>query len=102
MINHKGHPIEDEALFKQALLYEKLGKYTEAIQNFELILQLNQDDILIDDTLYELAVIYDEKLLDYEKAKIYYEKIVLEQPSSIYLVPARKRFRELRGDELIP
>lgn len=102
LINHKGHPIEDEALFKQALLYEKLGKYTEAIQNFELILQLNQDDILIDDTLYELAVIYDEKLLDYEKAKIYYEKIVLEQPSSIYLVPARKRFRELRGDELIP
>jgi tetratricopeptide (TPR) repeat protein len=102
LIHHKGHPIEDEALFKQANLFEKTGKYLEAIQNYELILQLNQDDILIDDSLYELAIIYDEKLLDFEKAKIYYEKIVLEQPSSIYLVPARKRFRELRGDELMP
>ncbi len=102
LIHHKGHPIEDEALFKQANLFEKKGKYLEAIQNYELILLLNQDDILIDDSLYALAIIYDEKLLDFEKAKIYYEKIVLEQPSSIYLVPARKRFRELRGDELMP
>lgn len=100
--NFKGHPIEDEALYKQADLFQKLGDYTKAEQNYLSILQLNQDDILIDDALYQLALLYDEKLFAPEKAKTYYEKIVLEQPSSIYLVPARNRFRELRGDELIP
>ncbi len=102
LLNHKGHPIEDEALFKQAKLYEKLEKYADAEKNYLSILQLNQDDILIDDALYQLAVLYDEKLIDEEKAKMYYEKIVVEQSSSIFLVPARKRFRELRGDEVVP
>jgi len=102
LLHHKGHPIEDEALFKQAELFEKTGKFDLAEKNYLAILQLDPDDILIDDALYQLAVLYDEKLLNELKAKTYYEKIVLEQPSSIYLVPARKRYRELRGDEIIP
>lgn len=100
--NFKGHPIEDEALYRQAELFELLGNNDQAIQNFEAIVQLNQDDILIDDAYYKLALLFDEKLFNEEKAKYYYEKIVMEQPSSIYLVPARKRFRELRGDAMIP
>lgn len=102
LLHHKGHPIEDEALFKQAELFEKTGKFDLAEKNYLAILQLDPDDILIDDALYQLAVLYDEKLLNELKAKTYYEKIVLEQPSSIHLVPARKRYRELRGDEIIP
>jgi tetratricopeptide (TPR) repeat protein len=100
--NFKGHPIEDEALFRQAEWFELLGNYDQAIKNYEAILLLNQDDILIDDAYYKLALLFEEKLFNEEKAKYYYEKIVLEQSSSIYLVPARKRFRELRGDVMIP
>ena len=102
LTQYKGSPIEDEALFKQAKLYEKTNKYQEAIKNYELIIQLDPDDILVDDAMYQLAIIYDEKYFDEEKAKYYFEKILLNQPSSIYLVPARKRYRELRGDDTLP
>lgn len=100
--NHKGHPIEDEALFKQAELFEKRKEYELAAQNYLSILDLEQNDILIDDALYRLAKLYDIHLNKPEKAKQYYEKIVLEQASSIYLVPARKRYRQLRGDVVLP
>jgi len=100
--NHKGHPIEDEALFKQAELFEKRKEYELAAQNYLSILDLEQNDILIDDALYHLAKLYDTQLNQPEKAKMYYEKIVLEQASSIYLVPARKRYRQLRGDAVLP
>jgi len=99
---HKGHPIEDEALFKQAQLFEKQKEYIAAEQNYLSILELEQNDILIDDALYHLAKLYDNQLNQPEKAKLYYEKIVLEQAASIYLVPARKRYRQLRGDIILP
>lgn len=96
--NYKGHPIEDEALFKQAKLYEKLNKFDKAENNYLQIISLNKDDILVDDTVYFLAELYLNKLNDIEKAKEYYKKIIFEFPSSIYLVDARKKFRKLRGD----
>jgi len=100
--NHKGHPIEDEALFKQAKLFEKMELYEAAVQNYLSILDLEENDILKDDATFFLAQLYDTYLENPEEAKVYYEKIILEYPSSIYLVPARKRFRQLRGDILIP
>ena len=38
------------------------------------------------------------KLNNIEKAKEYYQKIIFEYPSSIYLVDSRKKYRKLRGD----
>lgn len=99
---HKGHPIEDEALFKQAQLFEKRKEFEAVAQNYLSILELEQNDILIDDALYGLAKLYDTHLNQPDKALQYYEKIVLEQASSIYLVPARKRYRQLRGDAVVP
>jgi len=99
---HKGHPIEDEALYKQAQLFEIEKDFLAAEQNYLSILELEENDILIDDALYSLAKLYDTQLNQSEKAKIYFEKIVLEQASSIYLVPARKRYRQLRGDTVLP
>ena len=100
--NFKGHSIEDEAYYKRGQLYEKLGNYKAATQDYIQITELKDNDILIDDALYKIAELYDLKLNQPDKAKDYYKKIVFEYPSSIYLVPARKRFRQLRGDVLVP
>ncbi len=102
LVKYKGQPVEDEALFLQAKLYEKQGKYEQAIQNYARILDLKDNDILIDDALFFIAKLYDEKQNEPEKAKEYYKQIVFEQASSIYLVPARNRYRQLRGDEVLP
>ena len=98
--NYKGHPIEDETLFKQAQLFEKLTNFNNAEQNYLKIIELSKNDILVDDAHYFLAELYLNKLIDTEKAKLYYQKIIFDYPSSIYLVDARKKFRSLRGDEI--
>ena len=96
----KGHPIEDEALFKQAKLFEIINEFEKAEHNYIQIIALNKDDILADDAHYYLAEIYLNKLNNIEKAKEYYQLIIFEYPSSIYLVAARKKFRQLRGDQI--
>lgn len=97
---YKGHPIEDEALFKQAQLFEKINQFANAENNYLQIISLNKEDILADDAHYYLAELYLNKLNNPDKAKEYYQKIIFNYPSSIYVVDARKKFRKLRGDEV--
>lgn len=98
LVNFKGHSIEDEALYKQANLFEKTKKYDFAEDNYLKIIALQADGILVDNAYYKLGQLYENQLSDIEKAKEMYQKIIFEFPSSIYLVDARKRFRKLRGD----
>lgn len=94
----KGQNIEDEALYKQAGLFFKIKQYEDAVQNYLTIIELNKEGIYVDDALYQLAEIYQNKLNNTKKALEYYQKIIFEHPSSIYLVDARKKYRKLRGD----
>lgn len=96
----KGHAIEDDALFKQAKLYIKTDKLKEAEKNFLSIVQNYPESILIDDSYFHLAELYENNLNNNDLAKEMYEKIIFDYPSSIYLVEARKRFRLLRGDDI--
>ena len=57
-------------------------------------------DLLGDDALFYLGEIYEIRLNDPEKAKSYYEKLLLDHPDSLYTVEARKRYRKLRGDNI--
>ncbi|CAM1349772.1 MULTISPECIES: tetratricopeptide repeat protein [Tenacibaculum] len=97
---YKSQPIEDEALYKQAQLFVKQEAYANAIDNFTKILQLDPEGILVDNSLYELGELYNKKLNNPEKASEYYQKIIFDHASSIYLVDARKKYRKLRGDNI--
>ncbi|MEN8123489.1 MAG: tetratricopeptide repeat protein [Bacteroidota bacterium] len=98
--NFKGHPIEDDALFKQAKLFKKNKNYELAENNYLKIITINKESVLTDDAYYLLAKLYQNQLYNPEKAKELYQKIIFDYPSSIYLVNARKQFRKLRGDDL--
>ena len=100
IVNFKGQPIEDEALFKQAGLFIKKKEFEKAIANFKKVIGLNPEGILIDDANYKLAELYNNQLNNPEKASEYYQKIIFDFASSIYLVDARKKYRKLRGDQL--
>ena len=100
LTNFKGHQIEDEALYKQAKLFEKNNQFHKAEENYLKIISLNKEDILVDDAHYYLAELYLNKLNNPEKATKYYQLIIFDYPSSIYLVDSRKKFRQLRGDLL--
>jgi len=98
LVNFKGHAIEDEALFKQAELFEKTDNHDFAEDNYQKIIALQADGILVDNAYFRLGYLYENHLNDIEKAKEMYQNIIFKFPSSIFLVDARKRFRKLRGD----
>ncbi|MBE7647242.1 tetratricopeptide repeat protein [Tenacibaculum finnmarkense] len=98
--NYKGQPIQDEALFKQAGLFIKQQKYEAAIFNYNKIIALDKNGIYVDDVYYQMAELYRTKLNNPEKAKKHYQKIIFDHASSIYLIDARKQFRQLRKDQL--
>ena len=100
LIKFKGQQIEDEALYKQAILFKKTLQFEKAITNYVKIIALDPEGILVDDSLYQLAELYKNQLNNSEKASEYYQKIIFEHPSSIYLVDARKKYRLLRGDTI--
>lgn len=95
---HKGEKIEDEALLKQAQLFEETGQLRNAENNYLVIIKDFNADILADNARYYLAELYANELEDPEKAKEYYEQIIFNFADSIYFVEARKKYRALRGD----
>ena len=95
-----GEVIYDDVLFLQAKLLIKQEKYIEAITSLEKIIAADNQGFLTDDVYYLMAETYNTHLNDVEKAKEFYQKIIFEHPSSIYLVDARKKFRKLRGDDI--
>ncbi len=98
--DYGGQDIEDEALFEQAKIYEEEKNFQEAVNNYNRILNLGSESIFIDDVHYNLAEIYNHDLKDTKKALEYYQKIIFDFPSSIYLVEARNKYRKLRGDSI--
>ncbi|APA64647.1 hypothetical protein YQ22_10130 [Maribacter sp. 1_2014MBL_MicDiv] len=98
--NHKGEKIEDEALLKQAQLYEKLKKYDDAQLNYQKIITFYGNGILADDAYYALGELYRTVFNDPIKAKEQYEKIIYNYQDSYYFPEARKNFRILRGDSI--
>ncbi|MFD1314562.1 tetratricopeptide repeat protein [Namhaeicola litoreus] len=98
--NYKGSLIEDDALKFQAELFTSENIADRAESNYLKIESFYPDSILIDQVLYQLAELYLNHLSEPDKARIYFEKIIFNYPSSIYLVDARKQYRKLRGDIL--
>ena len=95
-----GEVIYDDVLFFQAKLLIKLEKYDDALLSFSKIVAADNQGIYTDDVYFEMAELYNNKLNDPEKASEYYQKIIFDYASSIYLVEARKKFRKLRGDKV--
>jgi tetratricopeptide (TPR) repeat protein len=90
----------DDIYFKKAQIYFTLGKYADAEAMYKNILEYYPADLYGDDAQIKLANLYDYYLHDAEKAKQAYQDVLVKYPGSIFNVEARKRFRELRGDNM--
>lgn len=94
------HALTDEILYAKAHIMVKKRDYTQAIEFYQKIIADFSEDILGDNAMFELAQLYDNRLNNQDAAKELYEKILLDHPGSLFTVDARKRYRELRGDNL--
>jgi tetratricopeptide (TPR) repeat protein len=95
---HKGEEIEAVTLLRIGKIYEKIGDFTKALENYNEIITNHKDGIYIDEALYYSAEIYNVKLNDAEKAKPLYEEMIFKHEDSIFYVDSRKKYRQLRGD----
>ena len=95
---HKGQPIEAVTLLRIGKIYEKLGDFNAALEQYKIIIDKHKDCIYVDEALYFAAEIYNFQLKDVEKAKPLYEEMIFKHEDSIYYVDARKKYRQLRGD----
>ena len=98
--NHKGESIEDEALLRQAQLWEGRKDHGSAEFNYLKIVEFHPYGILADDAHFALGELYMGPLDRPEEAKRHFEKIILEHQDSYYFPQARKNFRRLRGDAI--
>jgi len=90
--------LADDILFKKYKIKMKLGKFTEAGEQLQKIIDDYSFDILGDDAMFYLAELNELYLNAPDKAKQLYEELLTKYPGSLYTVEARKRFRRLRGD----
>lgn len=96
-----GHSLTDEIIFKKADIHIMNKEYAKAATLFEKVATDFSYDILADDALFKWADLLENKLNEKEKAMELFEKIVLDYSDSIFTTEARKRYRNLRGDENI-
>lgn len=98
--NFPEHSLQDDILYLEAQIYEKKRDYQKAAALYQEVVDKYKEDIRADNSLYNLAQLYETRLADPEKAKTLYEKIFMDYSGSVFAVEARKRFRILRGDKM--
>lgn len=95
----KGQDIEAVTQLRLGKIYEKQGEYNLALNQYQNSIDHHPDGIYVDEALFFLAEIYNNKLQQPEKAKPLYEQLIFNHQDSIYFVEARKEYRKLRGDK---
>ena len=77
-----------------------MGENQKVVDNLTKIVDNYNEDILADDALFMMAEVYENRLKDKTKAMELYQKLLEKYPASIHGADARKRFRQLRGDQI--
>ena len=89
------HPIFDEVLYKKAEIAYKQKDYEKADSLWNSIVLKYPYDIKADDAIFNLAKLNEEIFQRKQVSINYYQKIILEYPSSLYISQARKKYEEL-------
>lgn len=94
------HPLDDEVLFKKAEISLKLKRFEEADSLLHRVITDYSDDILADNALFQRAELQETVFGDKELAMDLYRQVMTDHSGSLFVTEARKRFRQLRGDDL--
>ncbi len=92
--------LDDDILFAKARIYLQERKFDDAAKMFQQVDDNYSTELLADDATFQLAELYEHQLMNKEKAMELYKSILIKYPGSVYVIEARKRFRDLRGDNL--
>lgn len=94
------HSLADEILLEKGKIMEKEQNFTQAAKYLEQLVQQYPKQIWADNALFMLGELYEYHIQDKKKAMHYYKQIMLNYASSIFVTPARRHYRILRGDDV--
>lgn len=94
-----GHSLSDEILMLKGRMAESQLSYEKAISFYTEVITNHYFDISADNALFRSAELYEDKLGQPSKAADLYKQLLVDFPGSLHVVEARKRFRNIRGDE---
>nr|MBC7612666.1 tetratricopeptide repeat protein [Pseudopedobacter sp.] len=92
--------LADDILMLKSKIYLKHHEYSKASDIFKDLIKNYSFSILADDALFNLAILEEDQLNDKVNAQKHFEELIEKFPGSLYVIEARKRFRNLRGDSL--
>lgn len=92
------HALFDEILMRKAQISLKQNNFIQADSLLQTVVNFYGHDILADDALFLLGDLNENKLNNPDKAKEYYERILLDYSASLYVVEARKRYNKLKSN----
>ena len=92
--------LTDDVLMAKANIYIKTNDLTNAVTALKTLITEHDTSIWRDDALFTLADILEKKLNNPEEAKKLYQQLMNDYPGSMFNAEARKRFRNMRGDNL--
>lgn len=90
----------DDAVMRTGELSLKLKRVDEALAAFKQVAQEMPMSIYRDFAQFRMAEVYENVLMDKQRAIETYELVLSQYPNSMYAQEARKRIRLLRGDNL--
>ncbi|NNC95887.1 MAG: tetratricopeptide repeat protein [Chitinophagales bacterium] len=97
-----GHNLTDDILFAKAKIHFRKKDFPKTQEFLENVINIYGDDLLADDATFMLAEMHEKQFGDTEKAMELYKDIIINFKDSVLVVEARKRFRSLRGDFVVP
>lgn len=100
LANFPDHSLDDDVIYLKAKVAVKKHELDVAESYYKEVFEKYPEDIRADNSIFELAELYENRMNRPEDAKALYEKIFLEYSNSTFAVEARKRFRLLRGDDV--
>jgi tetratricopeptide (TPR) repeat protein len=96
------HPLNDDILMLRAQMAQKHRDYNKALDYLKQVYERYGDDVLADDALFKTAELYETYLKQPEKAKQFYEKLIVDFPGSTYVQMARSKLSLLTQGTVVP
>lgn len=92
--------LTDDILMAKSKIFIKNTDFQKAETSLKSLIADHSGSIWIDDAIFTLADLYENKLNNMEEAKKLYQRLITDFPGSILNAEARKRYRTIRGDNL--
>ncbi len=92
--------LEDDIWYLKAHIFKKQKRYELAKKMYEQIIEKYPEELRADNSIFELAELYENAFGDVNSAKALYEKLFLDYDSSTLAVEARKKYRQLSGENV--